>query len=82
MRNAKSHRQIAVEHSDARRRAIGLHLPSGALNEDAEGDLPPMVLEEIAEKLLEARRVCGQREHVERRSIGLDHSCRRIFGNL
>ncbi len=80
MRHAEGHGEIAVEHLDLGRGFGGAHLPGGTLNDRAEGDVAPMIGEEIAQQLLEARRIGRQREDLDGRAIGFDDPgarCRR-----
>src|ERR1700738_5363105 len=49
VRHAESYREIAVQHADIRRRVRRTDLPGRALDQRPEGDLVPMLLEQVAE---------------------------------
>src|SRR4051812_20945946 len=50
VRYAKSHREIAVEHTNLSRRMRGADLPGGPLDQWPKRDFVPMLLEELAKQ--------------------------------
>src|SRR5262245_38537345 len=73
VRSAESDREIAIQHADMSGRVPRPDFPGGALDERAEGDLVPMMLEQIAKHLLETGLVRRQREDLDDGAVRIDY---------
>ena len=76
MRNAEGHREIAVQHADMGRRMRRSNLPGGPLDQRAEGDFVPVLLEQIPQQLFQAGFICRQWKDLDGCTIGIGDGLR------